>query len=221
MNNTKTTSKHHTKKKKVKKVKKKIEEAPPPDLTSENAKIEMIQALLLKTDLNEEELNEAYDVFYSKYPEGELNEDQFLRESKVRSQTVESWQYLYIQAGVMAQSLFRVFDEDHSGKLTFYEFVQANNVRNLDTPEDKLGWMFDAFDADGGGTVDADEINDIVVGLFRLGGIEEDQDLLAACVFDVLEAVDQEGDGEISKDEFVKNAMKCKFIFNMLKSKNK
>ena len=45
----------------------------------------------------------------------------------------------------MAQSLFRVFDEDHSGKLTFYEFVQANNVRNLDTPEDKLGWMFDAF----------------------------------------------------------------------------
>ena len=84
MNNAKSATKHH-KKKKVKKVKKKIiEEAPPPDLTSENAKIEMIQALLLKTDLNEEELNEAYDVFYSKYPEGELNEDQFLLESKVR-----------------------------------------------------------------------------------------------------------------------------------------
>ena len=58
-----------------------------------------------------------------------------------------------------------------------------------------------------------------VVGLFRLGGIEEDQDLLAACVYDVIEAVDQEGDGDISKEEFVTNAMKCKFIFNMLKSK--
>ena len=55
--------------------------------------------------------------------------------------------------------------------------------------------------------------------LLRLGGIEEDQDLLAACVFDVIEAVDQEGDGEISKEEFVTNAMNCKFIFNMLKSK--
>ena len=32
--------------------------------------------------------------------------------------------------------------------------AQANNVKNLETPEDKLGWMFDAFDADGGGTVD-------------------------------------------------------------------
>ena len=43
--------------------------------------------------------------------------------------------------------------------------------------------------------------------------------MLAACVYDVIEAVDQEGDGDISKDEFVENAMKCKFIFNMLKSK--
>ena len=32
---------------------------------------------------------------------------------------------MVLQAGVMAQSLFRVFDEDHSGKLTFYEFMQV------------------------------------------------------------------------------------------------
>ena len=43
-----------------------------------------------------------------------------------------------------------------------------------------------------------------------------------ACAVDLsglIEAVDEEGDGDISKDEFVENAMKCKFIFNMLKSK--
>ena len=68
---------------------------------------------------------------------------------------------------MLAQSLFRVFDEDKSGALSFYEFIQADNVKNLDTPEAKLGWMFDAFDADDGGTVDADEITNIVVGLFR------------------------------------------------------
>ena len=117
------------------------------------------------------------------------------------------------------QNLYSECLTDKSGNLDFFEFVQANSVKNLNTPEDKLGWMFDAFDADGGGTVDGDEITNILVGLFRLGGIEEDEDLLAACVFDVIEAVDQEGDGDISKEEFVKNAMKCKFIFNMLKSK--
>ena len=34
------------------------------------------------------------------------------------------------------------------------------------------------------------------------------------------DAVDEEGDGDISKDEFVKNAMKSKFIFNMLKEQS-
>ena len=100
-----------------------------------------------------------------------------------------------------------MFDQDESGNLNFSEFLQvrhtdsltdsltdfkplashltmqANSVKNLDTPQDKLGWMvtffsfffkyylyflqFDAFDADGGGKVDAEEITSIVVGLFR------------------------------------------------------
>ena len=80
----------------------------------------------------------------------------------------------------------------------------------------------------------------------RLAGIEEDEDLLTACVSDVRslnnsrfylfstlfkpsccfpnskleygrDAVDKDGDGDISKEEFVKNAMNSKFIHNMLK----
>ena len=107
-------------------------------------------------------------------------------------------------------------------------------MTKLNTPEDKLNWIFTAFDTDGGGTIDVDEIRDIVVGLFRLAGIEEDDDLITVCVSDIRwqkiilynlagklsyfrDAVDEEGDGDISKDEFVKNAMKSKFIFNMLK----
>ena len=47
--------------------------------------------------------------------------------------------------------------------------LQANNVTDLNTPEDKLNWIFTAFDQDGGGSIDVDEIRDIVVGLFRYG----------------------------------------------------
>ena len=90
-------------------------------------------------------------------------------------------------------------------------------MSDLNTPEDKLKWIFTAFDADGGGSIDVGEIKDIVIGLFRLAGIEEDDDLLETCVTDVLEAVDKDGDGDISKEEFVKNAMQSKFICNMLK----
>ena len=89
------------------------------------------------------------------------------------------------QNTMMAESLFRVFDEDKSGTLSFEEYLQATQVGDLDTVEDKLSWIFTAFDADGGGSIDNDEIYDICEGLFRLAGIEEDPDLLASCVSDV------------------------------------
>lgn len=91
----------------------------------------------------------------------------------------------------------------------------------LNTPEEKLGWIFTAFDADGGGSIDVEEIRDIVVGLFRLAGLEEDEDLLYACTMDVRASIDGDGDGDISKEEFVKNAMESKFINDILnKSSN-
>ena len=31
-------------------------------------------------------------------------------------------------------------------------------MTNLNTPEDKLNWIFTAFDTDGGGSIDVDEI---------------------------------------------------------------
>ena len=65
--------------------------------------------------------------------------------------------------------------------------------------------------------MDMDEIKDIVIGLFRLAGIEEDEDLLMTCVADIRDAVDADGDGDITKEDFVKNAMQSKFICNMLK----
>ena len=61
-------------------------------------------------------------------------------------------------------------------------------------------------------------LRDIVVGLFRMAGIDEEEDLLVACVSDIKKAVDDDGDGEITKDEFVKNALKSRFLKNMLKN---
>ena len=49
----------------------------------------------------------------------------------------------------------------------FYIFLQAVSVTDLNTKEDKLGWIFTAFDQDGGGYIDVDEIRDIVTCLFR------------------------------------------------------
>ena len=166
----------------------------------------------------------------------------------------------------------------------------------MDNIEEKLNWIFTAFDADGGGSIDPEEITEIVRWMFRFAGIEEDPDLLASCVIDVRKlnktvsvpmittknsivnhfllirmnktkiemplilmimkvimiifhkmsilglhsmgcfqkvmsqflfnvysraTVDQDGDGDISKEEFIKNSMNSPFIAEVLKDRKK
>ena len=125
------------------------------------------------------------------------------------------------QEYVLNDALFRVFDEDASGTLNFFEWFQASNVKNMTTIEEKLNWIFTAFDADGGGTIDPDEITEIVRWMFRFAGIEEDPDLLASCVIDVRATIDLDSDGDITKDEFIQNAMNSVFIAEVLKERKK
>ena len=57
----------------------------------------------------------------------------------------------------------RVFDDDNSGTMDFTEYMMAINATTLNTPEDKLNWMFDVFDRDGGGTISSDEIKELLM----------------------------------------------------------
>ena len=42
--------------------------------------------------------------------------------------------------------MFAYFDANGNGELDFFEFTLANNATSLDTPEDKLEWIFTVFD---------------------------------------------------------------------------
>ena len=44
---------------------------------------------------------------------------------------------------------------------------QVKSVRTINTPEEKLNWIFTAFDSDGGGSIDLEEVKEIVLGCFR------------------------------------------------------
>ena len=54
----------------------------------------------------------------------------------------------------------------------------------------------------------------------RMAGIPEDDEMLPSCVEDVRASIDLDGDGDITKEEFVKNALKNDFISKLLKYEN-
>ena len=104
------------KKKKIKKTKKTKKKKKPLDNASietaaENAKKELLELLMTKTELSEEEIVIAYDEFHEKYPSGAITRKEFLAQSKAGQ--------------FIAEALFRVFDSDESGNLNFSEFIQV------------------------------------------------------------------------------------------------
>ena len=66
--------------------------------------------------------------------------------------------HYYYQDNIMADAFFRVFDEDKSGALSFYEYMLVKTAPKLESQEDRLGWIFHAFDSDGGGSIDNTEV---------------------------------------------------------------
>ena len=104
-----------------------------------------------------------------------------------------------------------MFDSDESGTLDINEYMHAISIHDNSTPNDKvrieiflffiiktslfqLNWIFSAFDADGGGSIDVEELKwdnvfkkiyflfrDLLIGLFQLAGLPDDPDQLVAC----------------------------------------
>merc|ERR1712126_333530 len=89
--------------------------------SAEETKAEIIQVLIAKTGKEEAEILEAWDQFHEEHPEGTISKEDFLASKS---------------GNMMAESIFRVFDDDNSGTFSFEEFFQANNVGDLSSPEE-------------------------------------------------------------------------------------
>jgi len=94
------------------------------------------------------------------------------------------------------ENMFNAVDTDRSGFIDYSEFVvAAMNERQL-TTNDKLQAAFKMFDKDNSGIISADEIKEVL----QFGGSSS---LSAAAVEVIIKQVDENGDGEISFEEFV------------------
>lgn len=94
------------------------------------------------------------------------------------------------------EDMFNSVDTDKSGFIDYSEFVVAAlNERQL-TSNEKLMAAFKMFDKDGSGTITGDEIKEVLT----FGGAST---MSASAIDVILKQVDENGDGEISFEEFV------------------
>lgn len=110
-------------------------------------------------------------------------------------------------ASTYAHYVFKLFDQDHDGSISFEEFVLGLSVVARGTIEEKLLWAFSLYDVNGDGRITMDEMIDVVTAVYDLLGRhvvpsvgERTAREHAETVFQKMD-VDQ--DGGISVDEFM------------------
>merc|ERR1711997_114403 len=68
----------------------------------------------------------------------------------------------------MADMVFSVLDSDHNGYLDFKEFQQAIDLVGARLPDDRLRWSFRLYDVDNSGSVDLDEMINVMTAMYSM-----------------------------------------------------
>ena len=121
----------------------------------------------------------------------DVNQDGYLQYDELLSGFTDIYGEEYAKEEV--DRIFALVDVDHSGEIDFSEFVTASvNKGNL-LQESKLKAAFEYYDKDGSGSISVDEIRDVLgVG----------KNITEEVWNQVVREVDENGDGEVSFEEF-------------------
>ena len=101
-----------------------------------------------KCQLTFEELKTEYDLWLKKHPTGAVDESDCF---KTLTQILPK--YSKDDLKKVANHVFRVFDNDNNGKITFKEFMLVYNILAFGDIDETLGKMFLIFDIDYNGTI--------------------------------------------------------------------
>ena len=162
-----------------------------------------------RTKFTRSQILHYYQTFRSRCQSDRLSKSEFVSfyQKLIQSKSSETY----------CEFLFRAFDSvSKDGFIQFDEFLLAIYIHsNASTPREKLEWLYNAYDRDGDGSIDYEEINQIVHGLFVLHGIDREKHSAAYVAYEIMAILDLNDDDKISKQEFL-NVLKDRELTKFL-----
>jgi len=173
---------------------------------------EDLKFLMSNTHFTKKQIKQWYKGFIRDCPSGQLSKKKFIE--------VYSSFFPDGNAEAFCNHVFRTFDKDTSGKIDFKEFLLAINITSGGKPEEKLEWAFQMYDINGNGTIERNEMVEIIKAIYSMLGAEDSAmsgDMTAESrTGEIFRKMDSNGDGVLTKDEFMKGCMNDKQLYAML-----
>ncbi|XP_011158065.1 Kv channel-interacting protein 4 isoform X2 [Solenopsis invicta] len=159
-----------------------------------------LASLCRATRFTEAELKRIYRGFKAECPTGVVREDTFRSiYSQFFPQGANTSQY--------AHYVFNTLDQDHSGLLSFEDFVTGLSILSRGSIDEKLRWTFSLYDINGDGCITREEMTDIVNAVYELMGKFADPNLdhegVRQRVDRMFQKMDGNRDGVVTLSEFL------------------
>ncbi|KDR10791.1 Kv channel-interacting protein 1-like [Zootermopsis nevadensis] len=159
-----------------------------------------LESLCRATRFTEAELKRIYRGFKAECPTGVVREDTF---KGIYSQFFPQG----ANANLYAHYVFNTLDQDHSGLLSFEDFVQGLSILSRGSLDEKLRWAFSLYDINGDGRITRSEMTDIVTAVYELMGKFTEPCVDETTVRDkvdcIFQKMDQNRDGIVTLEEFL------------------
>ena len=116
--------------------------------------------------------------------------------------------------------VFRTFDRDNNGYVSFKEFLLAVNISSSGKPEEKLDWAFKLYDINGDGVINRCEMIIIVESMFEVldDGHLHRKSHAKEKAKEIFAKLDVNGDLKLTKEEFVVGCLNDQELSNLLTS---
>jgi len=166
---------------------------------------EDLSFLVKSTSMPEKELKEWHKGFQKDCPTGELSKEKFI--------SMYNSMFPNGNPEKFSENVFRTFDTNKNGTIDFREFMLALHITSNGTSEEKLAWAFRMYDIDGNGSVDFAEMKRVLSAVLEVMGVSEGH---LGRSFELFTTLNQDKDGLVSQEEFMKAVKNDKSLMDAL-----